>query len=292
MASCKVHLLLVMCVCLLGCFQTDPPVRPHDLPKLYTKVTLPEPAYNKIQVANDSVSLEFEGSAYAELSTIKHPDKNKCCATANPLPCCQDIWFDLDYKAFNASLNFTYKRIESAERAESIKKDEVLSNHINTNNGIAEVVEETAGGSPQGYAFVHTSYNNAGEPERFYLVDAFGQNILLGSLIFNVSGQDPDSLAPYVSFIQKDIAHLISTLTFQNGPTLGVNAHLESEYKEVQRVNDQISLGFKANEYGNSRIMDHPSEEKKYAALNPRPHDQNIRFDLDHEACDASLKFH
>lgn len=280
MASCKVHLLLVMCVCLLGCFKTEPPVRPHDLPKLYTKVTLPEPKYKKDKVANDYVSLEFEGSAHAELSTIDHPDKNKCCAAANLLPCCQDIWFDLNYKAFNASLNFTYKRIESAERAESIKSDEVLSNHINTNNGIAEVVGNTSGVSPQGYYFEHLSYSNAGEPERFYLVGTFGQNILLGSLIFNVSEQDPDSLAPYISFIQKDIAHLISTLTFQ------------TKHKKVQEVDDEISLELKANDYGNSRIMDHPSEEKKYAALNPRPHDQNIRFDLDHEACDASLKFH
>lgn len=280
MASCKVHLLIVMCVCLLGCFKTEPPVRPHDLPPLYTKVTLPEPKYKKDKVANDYVSLEFEGSAYAELSTIDHPDKNKCCAAANPLPCCQDIWFDLNYKAFNASLNFTYKRVESAERAESIKRDEVLSNHINTNNGIAEVVGDTSWVSPQGYYFFHMSYANAGEPERFYLVDTFGQNILLGSLIFNVSGQDPDSLAPYVSFIQKDIAHLISTLTFQ------------TKHKKVQEVNDQISLEVKANDYENSGTMVLPFEEKCSIALNPRPHGQNMRFDLGHEACDASLKFH
>ncbi len=215
MALRKAYFPLIICVYLWGCFQTEPPVRPHNLDRLYAKVALPEVVYQDALVSNGDLSLHFESSKHARLSEKDAPSKDSCCALAKPLACCQDIWFDLYYEDFDATLNFTYKSIDNEDIAAGLAGDDALSDYINLNNGKAEVLDEKKGTSPKGYFFKHVSYANAGEPERFYLVDTLDQNFLQGSLIFNTVGQVPDSLTPYVSFIRGDIDRFLSTLSFQ-----------------------------------------------------------------------------
>ena len=196
----------------LGCFQTDPPARVKRLPKLFTRVDLPEADY--IKFVEKGAPLAYEASEHSKLTTKDHPALDSCCDSTSPLPCCKDYWFDLYYPSFDATLNFTYKGLNFDEVSDHIKSDFILSSFVNTNNQRAQVEHQQQGSTPQGYYYEHYSYAEAGEPEMFFIADTLGQHCLLGSLIFNSAGQTSDSLSPYISFIQKDINHFISTVTF------------------------------------------------------------------------------
>lgn len=196
----------------LGCFHTEAPVRIKRLPKLFTRVDLPEAAYTNTK--EKGAPLTYEASEYAELTTKTHPALDSCCDSTNLLPCCKDYWFDLYYPSFDATLNFTYKSLHFDGVSDHIKSDFIMSSFVNTNNRRAQVEEQQQGSTPQGYYYEHYSYAEAGEPEMFFIADTLGQHCLLGSLIFNSAGQSSDSLSPYISFIQKDIKHFISSVTF------------------------------------------------------------------------------
>ena len=196
----------------LGCFHTEAPVRIKRLPKLFTRVDLPEAAYTNTK--EKGAPLTYEASEYAELTTKTHPALDSCCDSTNLLPCCKDYWFDLYYPSFDATLNFTYKSLHFDGVSDHIKSDFIMSSFVNTNNRRAQVEEQQQGSTPQGYYYEHYSYAEAGEPEMFFIADTLGQHCLLGSLIFNSAGQSSDSLSPYISFIQKDIEHFISSVTF------------------------------------------------------------------------------
>ncbi|RCL62716.1 MAG: hypothetical protein DBW80_03445 [Bacteroidetes bacterium] len=196
----------------LGCFHTEPPVRIKRLPKLFTRVDLPEAAYTNTK--EKGAPLTYKASEYAELTTKTHPALDSCCDSTNLLPCCKDYWFDLYYPSFDATLNFTYKSLHFDGVSDHIKSDFIMSSFVNTNNRRAQVEEQQQGSTPQGYYYEHYSYAEAGEPEMFFVADTLGQHCLLGSLIFNSAGQSSDSLSPYISFIQKDIEHFIYSVTF------------------------------------------------------------------------------
>ncbi len=196
----------------LGCFHTEAPVRIKRLPKLFTRVDLPEAAYTNTK--EKGAPLTYEASEYAELTTKTHPALDSCCDSTNLLPCYKDYWFDLYYPSFDATLNFTYKSLHFDGVSDHIKSDFIMSSFVNTNNRRAQVEEQQQGSTPQGYYYEHYSYAEAGEPEMFFIADTLGQHCLLGSLIFNSAGQSSDSLSPYISFIQKDIKHFISSVTF------------------------------------------------------------------------------
>lgn len=196
----------------LGCFHTDPPVRVKRLPKLFTRVDLPEATYTHTE--EDGAPLTYEANELVKLTVKNHPALDSCCNSTKPLPCCTDYWFDLYYPPFDATLNFTYKSLNFDGVSDHIKSDFIVSSFVNTNNRMAQVEEQQQGSTPQGYYYEHYSYAEAGEPEMFFVADTLGQHCLLGSLIFNSAGQGSDSLAPYISFIQQDIEHFISSVTF------------------------------------------------------------------------------
>lgn len=208
----KLLLPSIIWLACLGCFQTDPPVRIKRLPQLFTRVELPETSYATIN--KQDAPLAYEASEHSTLTTKPHPALDSCCDTSKMLPCCKDYWFDLYYPSFDATLNFTYKSLSFEGVSDNIKSDFVMSGFVNTNNQRAQVEHQTQGSTPQGYYYEHYSYAEAGEPEMFFIVDTLGKHCLLGSLIFNSAGQSSDSLSPYVSFIQKDIEHFISSVTF------------------------------------------------------------------------------
>ena len=212
MAYTNILFISFLWLACLGCFHTEAPVRIKRLPKLFTRVDLPEAAYTNTK--EKGAPLTYEASEYAELTTKTHPALDSCCDSTNLLPCCKDYWFDLYYPSFDATLNFTYKSLHFDGVSDHIKSDFIMSSFVNTNNRRAQVEEQQQGSTPQGYYYEHYSYAEAGEPEMFFIADTLGQHCLLGSLIFNSAGPSSDSLSPYISFIQKDIEHFISSVTF------------------------------------------------------------------------------
>lgn len=208
----QIFLFSFLWLACLGCFQTDPPIRVKRMPKLFTRVDLPENTYEITE--EQGAPLTYEASEHAKLTTKVHPALDSCCDSTSLLPCCKDYWFDLYYPSFDATLNFTYKSLNFDGVSDHIKSDFIMSSFVNTNNRRAQVEKQQQGSTPQGYYYEHYSYAEAGEPEMFFIADTLGQHCLLGSLIFNSAGQSSDSLSPYISFIQKDIERFISSVTF------------------------------------------------------------------------------
>lgn len=169
-------------------------------PRGYPRVTFPAHAYQPY--ANTSCPFTFEYPQYAQIvrdSMYGHmPTQNPC-------------WFDLVFPDFNARLHLSYKPIQNKnlpkllEDAHTmnakhvIKADYIDDSLIITPNKITGIYYKVAG--------------NAASSTQFALTDTT-HHFLWGSLYFKNQPQ-ADSLQPIITFLQKDIAHLLNTFNWK-----------------------------------------------------------------------------
>ena len=191
------HKLLPVCLCLvflvIAC--KEPVYTPK--PRGYPKIEFPEKKYDEFKTAYCKFS--FEKPAYANVVQDTSyfdqlPDD----------PC----WFNLEMPALNGTIHCSYKAVSEDNplgklitdayqlaNKHNIKADYIDDYLVSNANGVHGAILEIEG--------------SVASPFQFYLTDST-QHFLRGSLYFN-SRPEPDSMAPVIDFVKRDIVYMINT---------------------------------------------------------------------------------
>jgi len=116
-------------------------------------------------------------------------------------------WFNLEFKPFNATLHITYHAVQNLIQLDSLHADsrKFAFKHTIKAEDILEVPIANKEGTASG--FLYDIRGNTATNCNFFLTDS-ARHFFRGSLYFN-SKTNPDSVAPVLQFIRKDLDHLI-----------------------------------------------------------------------------------
>jgi gliding motility-associated lipoprotein GldD len=182
---------LFLAACSRGQVSETP--RPHGYPRL----TLPERNYQNWQ---SECAYRFEMPGYSAME--KDPEYTT-------RPC----WFNLNYIPFDATLHITYHRFSNLMQYDSLFADSRRFAFKHTVK--AEDIRERyiSNGDRSASGFLYEIEGNTATNLSFFLTDS-SRHFFRGALYFNQK-TDPDSVAPVLQFIRKDVEHLIHTLRWQ-----------------------------------------------------------------------------
>ncbi len=171
-------------------------------PRMYPRVIYPEQGYDSFVL--DACNFTFEKPAYAKVKTGINFFGEK-----SSHPC----WFDLELEAFNGSIHFSYNPIEDEKSLDKLVSDafRIVEQH----NSKAEYREERLIENKNG---VHgLQFNLEGpvaSPINFFLTDTTN-HFVRASLYFNTA-VDPDSIAPVLKFVSKDIQKIVESFEWRD----------------------------------------------------------------------------
>lgn len=165
-------------------------------PNGYLRIDFPKKSYHLFNPANCPFEFEI-------------PDYSEAVADTNGLsmPC----WYDINFKQFDGKINLTYLAVNNNlnEHLENSRK--LAYKHAIKADGIDEYVIQSADLKSSGILYSITG--NAASSIQFYLTDST-KHFIRGALYFNCPPQS-DSLAPVISFCEKDIDHIIKTFKWK-----------------------------------------------------------------------------
>jgi gliding motility-associated lipoprotein GldD len=170
-------------------------------PRMYPRVVFPPQAYETLML--EDCSFTFEKPAYAKVKT-----GIKFFGEESSHPC----WFDLELDEFKGAIHFSYIPIENENSLDKLVADafRIVEQH----NTKAEYREEVLIENKNG---VHgLQFNLEGpvaSPINFFLTDTTS-HFLRASLYFNAA-VDPDSIAPILKFVSKDIEKIVETFQWK-----------------------------------------------------------------------------
>ncbi len=161
-------------------------------PRAYPRIEYPERKY--LDYLSADCPFTFQYPTYAQISY-----KDEAC------------WFDLFMPDFAAKIHCSYLSINKKEEFEDLVKDAfVIASRINER---ANYMEESRVKNEQEVNGLILQFSGpAASPIHFFLTDST-QHFFKAALYFDSKVQ-PDSLAPIVEFIRKDIDHMISTFNW------------------------------------------------------------------------------
>ena len=191
----QVFFLLIISLLFAGCHEGQP-LTPK--PRGYPRVIYPETAYQAFDAYFFVLTLEFP--VYAEIQ------KDTAFFDEAPgHPC----WFDIYFPDFNSRLHCSYYDVGQYKSFERLKLDafEMADWHNKRANYIEEIKIEKPEEKVYGFAF--DIDGPAASSFQFYLTDST-DHFLRGALYFQSKTQ-PDSLAPVIEFVRKDLENMIST---------------------------------------------------------------------------------
>ncbi len=161
----------------------------------YFRIDIPQDSYT----AKDSIPcpFEFEVSSLSRLELF--PDSQHPC------------WFNLSYPSLSAKVHFTYRAIDGDLR-ELLEESRGLAyeHGIMANSIDSRMVLNR---ESKVYGLTYDLGGKVASPYQFYLTDSVN-HFIRGSLYFN-SRPNPDSIAPALAFVTRDIDHLISTFRWK-----------------------------------------------------------------------------
>jgi gliding motility-associated lipoprotein GldD len=165
-------------------------------PRAYYRLTLPEKKYKEY----DSIyPFKFEIPVYSKMEIRKGPDD-------------KTGWLNLNFPSLNATINFTYKRL-NGDVAENLDETyKYVSKHQIKSSGIEENV--VSRDSAKVYGLIYEIGGNAASSIQFFLTDSTA-NFLRGALYFNAL-PNTDSIKPVLEFIRKDIYRMVETFEWKN----------------------------------------------------------------------------
>jgi gliding motility-associated lipoprotein GldD len=170
-------------------------------PRMYPRVIYPEQTYNKFLL--DVCNFTFEKPAYAKVKTgIKFFNET------SSHPC----WFDLELEEFQGAIHFSYNPIEDSKSLDKFVSDafRIVEQH----NTKAEYREEVLIENPNGVnGLLFNLEGPVASPINFFLTDTTN-HFVRASLYFN-SSVDPDSIAPVLDFVSKDIQKILETFEWK-----------------------------------------------------------------------------
>ncbi len=167
-------------------------------PRAYYRIAFPEHDY---EVLNRDFPYTFEKATYANVVDDKAPN-------AEP------YWINLDYPNYKGKIHISYKKIE--HNLVQVLED---SRKLAYKHSIkADAIGEKLFISPEKkvYGILYDITGDAASSVQFFVTDSV-KNFLRGSLYFNAV-PNKDSLAPVISFVRKDIIHLMETFEWKSLP--------------------------------------------------------------------------
>ncbi len=189
-------LLVVMLFSFEACHS---PVNPK--PRGYFRINFPKKSYRKFQKPGYPYTFEYPTYATIERDTSFFGGKPE-----NPW------WIDIVFPDFDGKIYLSYKKIGqkySLNRLvndaykmtyeNSLKADNIVREAFQTPNNVTGLMYKVSG--------------NAATARQFFATDSV-RHFLRGALYFYAT-PNADSIAPVVSFIEKDMWHLLKTLKWK-----------------------------------------------------------------------------
>lgn len=165
-------------------------------PRGYFRIDFPEREYQKY-VSNCPYSFE--------VPTYVQTNKDMGSYTE---PC----WINICYPRYRAEIHISYKPVDKNSLNKYLSDSYTL---VQKHNIKAEAIKENIyiNNEKRVYGMMYEIKGNAASNIQFFLTDST-QHFFRGALYFNLP-PNKDSLAPVISFIKDDIAHLIETFEWQ-----------------------------------------------------------------------------
>ena len=188
----RVLLLSLMSVLIYSC-AADQVNTPK--PRMYPRVVYPDQKYDSF--ALEACHFTFEKPAYAKIKTGINFFGEK-----SSHPC----WFDLELEELQGSIHFSYNPIDGDNSLDKLVSDafRIVEQH----NSKAEYREEVLIENRHGVNGLQFNLEGpVASPINFFLTDTTN-HFVRASLYFNTA-VDPDSIAPILDFVSKDIEKII-----------------------------------------------------------------------------------
>jgi len=164
-------------------------------PKGYFRIDLPEKEYKLYDPLVCPFS--FEIPVYSRIEPYRD-------STAQP------CWKYLLFDRFNGQLFLSYVNAEGKLNDYLEESRKLVYKHTVKADAINETFIETPHNA---YGIIYDIGGNAASSVQFFVTDST-RHFLRGALYFNTSPQ-PDSLAPVIDFLRKDIVKMIHTLQWK-----------------------------------------------------------------------------
>ena len=166
----------------------------------YFRIDLPEHRYKQRDL---ECPYSFEIPVYARMEFIKRTDSSTQC------------WSNVAFPQFHARLHLTYIPLDEnlnrfiEESRKMTYEHQIKANAINSQSIIRD--------SARVFGLVYQLTGEVASSTQFYVTDST-HHFLRGALYFNTR-TNADSLAPVITFLQKDIDHLLQTLQWEEVST-------------------------------------------------------------------------
>lgn len=174
-------------------------VAAYPKPRAYPKVEYP--SRNYVAFDSDFCNFRFEYPDYMKMKRERdkfHEGLDEC-------------WFDLEIPSLNGHINFTYRPLTG-------KKDELytifseahrLSSEHNK-RARANIDYDISDPRRQVYGVLYEIEGHSASSFQYTITDSVN-HVLRASLYFR-SKPEPDSMAPIIAFVRKDMMHILNTL--------------------------------------------------------------------------------
>lgn len=172
---------------------------PVPKPRAYPRVIYPEKAYQPFDAA--TCPFTFEVPQYAEI------EQNVSFFDEKPK---SDCWFNINVPTLNAQIHCSYYPVTNRARLDELVQDafSLAQKHNIKANYIEEIPVHRSADRVHGIIF---SIEGATASSYQFFVTDSTKNFLRGSLYFNTQAR-PDSLAPVLDFMRRDVNKLVETL--------------------------------------------------------------------------------
>lgn len=190
--------LLLAAVLFAGCGERVPVPKP----RAYPRVVYPAKAYAPFDKTYCQFTFDCPTYAKVEQDTLFFGEKPR-----------NDCWFNLRVPALSATIHCSYQPIASKKDFDELVQDAFTM--AQKHNLKASYIEETPVHRPADrvHGVVFDIEGPAASSYQFYLTDST-RHFLRGALYFDTQSR-PDSLAPVIDFMKKDVDRLARTLRWQ-----------------------------------------------------------------------------
>lgn len=181
----------------LGCGEEGQP-KPHA----YPKVVYPERHFKPFDTT--FCQFTFEQPTYMQVQQDSMYFSQKA-----PNPC----WFNLEIPAFNGTIHFTYRPVNSPE--DVFKVFDEAYRMAAEHNRKADANLDYVFSNPESrvYGRLYEIEGYVASPFQFAVTDSV-RHALRGALYFNTR-PEPDSLKPMIDFVRRDILHIMNTIRWK-----------------------------------------------------------------------------
>ncbi len=198
-ANCPCQLPLLL---LLLLFSSCEDYTPVPKPRAYPRVVYPAKEYKPFDASYCHFTFDMPVYAQIEKDTAFFDMKPK-----------DECWFNLSVPQLNAKIYCSYYPVGSRKDFDELVSDAFAI--TNKHNIKASYIDEIPVHRPEDrvYGVVFNVDGAAASSYQFFLTDST-HNFFRGALYFNTQTR-PDSLAPVISFMKKDLDRMVRTLKWQ-----------------------------------------------------------------------------